>query len=141
MKDDAAALEATILDASAMYYKRRDAMTRHQCMSSPDCTLELHARGQSSMQSVYRCRPSQPPCEIGLHQADLVGVGTEGVARSKQVRAGCSGRPGCQFREDQCYCRCHGYGQTKVPDGAETPRCMCECAGGRPQACLPDGSE
>ncbi|HCF56651.1 MAG TPA: hypothetical protein DFS52_01475, partial [Myxococcales bacterium] len=43
-------------------------LTRTDCMSSPDCTLELASAVRDGK---YRCRPAEPPCETGFRQSDL----------------------------------------------------------------------
>lgn len=95
-------------------------LTRTDCMSSSDCTLEL---ASTESDGKYRCRPAEPPCETGLRQSDL---------KAEDCRA----RQGCVYRPAACYCPCRGVGSTELPDGDEAPPCVCRCGGGPPQTCM-----
>jgi hypothetical protein len=99
-----------------------DEMTRHHCMESTYCTLEL-----SEVPNVYTCRSAEGSCEEGVSQNDLSGTQTGNLS--------CTEIDGCEAVFGDCYCSCRGYGQTTVEDGEEAEECNCACGGGTPPAC------
>jgi hypothetical protein len=92
-----------------------ESFTRSDCLRSSHCTLEFVEPG------VYRCRPDQGSCEVGIGQSD---------------RVACEGVAGCRFDQGSCYCPFNGYGRTAVPDPPATGG-ACACGGGPPPSCVP----
>jgi hypothetical protein len=95
-----------------------DALPRAQCLASRQCTLHFVSP------SLYACRPSEGPCEVGLDQDD---------------RRACESRAACVFEPGSCYCPFEGHGKTKVPDTASSSRGSCRCSGGPPSRCRKAG--
>jgi len=91
-----------------------DALSRSKCLASDGCTLELAGN------NVYRCRPDQGPCEVGMRQGD---------------KRACEAKAECAFDSGTCYCPCEGAARTLTVDEPQSG-CACACGGGAPAMCI-----
>ena len=93
-----------------------ESMTRTACTASPHCILD---KTEDMERGVYECRVPKNECE-----------------REFARNGKCSNSKGCKLLESDCYCKCRGYGRTKVEDGWEAEDCSCACSGGPPRRCV-----
>jgi hypothetical protein len=90
-----------------------DTLSRRLCLQSDHCTLELAGN------NMYRCRPDQGPCEVGVKQTD---------------KAACEAKTECAFDGGSCYCSCEGASRTITVEETQGG-CACACGGGPPATC------
>ena len=90
-----------------------DSLSRAQCLASAHCTLELAGA------NLYRCRPDQGVCEVGIAQGD---------------RKSCQDKAECVWTNAMCYCPCEGAARTITVE-EKAAGCACACGGGEPAMC------